>query len=392
MAGTSFLHGTRLTIDDKAYIETRIMATDTIGVVCTSEDADPEVFPLNRCVLVLDIKTAIAKAGTKGTLVETLNAIDSEVRAPVVVVRVAEGETDEETVANIIGKINADDTYTGLKVLDLAPSQIGLTPRIFSIPLYDKSEAVAKALAEHAERNYGFAYMSMSHCENIADALVYREKFANNCGMFFYGDIIKFNTALAMEVEHYAAPQIAGLRAFLDQTKGWHYSISNNVMKGVVGLTKEVSYSGINGYGTGANTLNEKGISCLVLDEGYRTWGNRTASGADSSMYFEVFTRSSQVAAITLANLLKNMTQDQPMNPARLDQFKQRGDAILYDWQRAGRILGGEIILHPELNGDDALMSGRPDWLLELTAVPPIESPGLTVRLSDKFIKNAVGG
>ncbi len=388
---TAYLHGVRLTIDDQAYIETRIMATDTIGVVCTAEDADPEVFPLNRCALVLDIKKAIAKAGNKGTLSETLQSIDAEVRAPVVVVRVAEGES-EETIANIIGKVNDNDSVTGLKALALAPTQVGVTPRIFTIPLYDKSEAVAKALVEHAERQYGFAYMSMSHCENIADALVYRKKFANNYGMFFYGDIIKFNPQLAAEVEHYAGPALAGLRARLDQEKGWHYSISNKVLKGVTGLTKEVTYSGINGYGTGANTLNEAGISCFVLDDGYRTWGNRTTAGPDSSMYFEVFARSSQVAAITLANLLKNMTQDQPMNPARLDQFKQRGDAILYDWQRAGRILGGEIILHPELNGDDALMSGRPDWLLELTAVPPIESPGLTVRLSDKFIKNAVGG
>lgn len=86
------------------------------------------------------------------------------------------------------------------------------------------------------------------------------------------------------------------------------------------------------------------------------------------------------------------MTQDQPMSSALMSLFKQRADRILADWQRAGRILGGEVILHPELNGEDALMSGRPDWLVDFTAIPPIESPGLTVRLTDKYIMNAVGG
>lgn len=303
---TTFLHGVRLGIDNQAYIEARVMATDIIGVVVTSEDADPDVFPLNRCVLVIDANEAMKKAGKTGTLFETLNGINAEVRAPIVVVRVAEGVTDEETAANIIGKIDeATDQFTGLKALELATAQVGLQPRIFGIPKYDESEAVTKALYEHAEKFYGFAYSSISHIANIADALVYRQKYSNDCGMMFYGDLIKFDTEAAIEKEHYAVPQILGKRAALDQSNGWHYSISNKVLSGVLGLTKEVSYNGINGYGTGANTLNEAGISCFVRDEGFRTWGNRTTASADSSMYFEVFTRSSQVIAITLANLLK---------------------------------------------------------------------------------------
>lgn len=390
---TTFLHGTRLVIEEDSYIELRAMATDVIGVVVTAEDADAEIFPLNRCVLVTDAKKAMLKAGKKGTLSETLKGIDEEVRAPIVVVRVAEGETDEETYANIIGKIDeTTDSYTGIKALELAKAQIGLQPRILGIPKYDKFEAVTKALQAYADKFYGFVYSSCSHCATIAEALLYRENFGNAYGMLFYGDLLQFDAETAIQREHYAVPKLLGLRAKLDQERGWHYSISNNQLSNVVGLSKEVSYAGINGYGTDANVLNEAGISCFVQDSGFRTWGNRTTSAPDSSMYFEVSARSSQVIGITLAELLKNMLQDKPMTPALLDQFKQRGDSVLADWTRAGRILGGEIMLHPELNGNDALMSGRPDWVVDYTPAIPLESPGLTVRLTDKFVTNAIGG
>lgn len=391
MAGTEFLHGTRLIIEEDSYIELRVMSTAIIGVVCTAEDADPEVFPLNRCVLVTDAKKAGLKAGKKGTLAETLKGIDEEVRAPIVVVRVAEGETDEETYANVIGKIDpTTDSYTGIKALELAKAQIGLQPRILGIPKYDESEAVFKALQAYAKKFYGFVYGSCSHCASVADALLYREKFGDAYGMLFYGDLLQFDTETAIQREHYAVPKLLGLRAKLDQDRGWHYSISNNQLSNVLGLSKEVSYAGINGYGTDANVLNEAGISCFVQDGGFRTWGNRTTAAPDSSMYFEVSARSSQVIGITLAELLKNMLQDQPMSPVLLDQFKQRGDSVLADWTRAGRILGGEIILNPELNGNDDLMKGRPDWIVDYTPAIPTESPGLTVRLTDKFVTNAI--
>lgn len=393
MAGTEFLHGTRLIIDENSYIELRVMSTSTIGVVCTADDADPEVFPLNRCVIVTDAKKAVLKAGKTGTLAETLKGIDEEVRTAIIVVRVEEGTTDEETYANVIGKIDPlTDSYTGLKALELAKAQTGLQPRILGIPKYDKSEAVFKALQAYADKFYGFAYGSCSHCSSVADALLYREKFGDAYGMLFYGDLIQFDTETAIQREHYAVPKLLGLRAKLDQERGWHHSISNKQLSQVLGLTKEVSYAGLNGYGTDANVLNEAGISCFVQDGGFRTWGNRTTAAADSSMYFEVSARSSQVIGITLAELLKDMLQDNPMSPALLDLFKQRGDAVLSNWTKEGRILGGEIMLHPDMNSNDDLMKGRPDWVVDYTPAIPIESPGLTVRLTDKFITNAIGG
>lgn len=389
---TEFLHGARAKNRNDGYIEARVPSMSTIGTVCTANDADTDFFPLNQCILVTNLKAAIAKAGKTGTLRETLLNIDSEVNTNVVVVRVEEDETDDQkTIANVIGKINDDDTRTGLRALELA-NDTGVTPRIFCLPKYDMNKSVALALGSHAHERYGFAYASASHMDNIAAALKYREEFAIDEMMLFYGDVIQFNETVGLPTETYSTAKVAGLRARLDQEFGFQYSISNHVLERVEGLTKPVTYEGINGYGTEANTLNEKGISCFIRDDGYRTWGNRTTAGADSDKYFECVMRTTQALTLTLANLMKNITQDKPMTAALLELFRVRADRVIQAWVRAGRLLGGHIILHPNKNSVDELMSGRPDWLAQVTPVPPTESPGLEVEITSEYVMNALGG
>lgn len=388
---TEFLHGTRAKNRNDGYIELRVKSTAVIAAICTSSDADADFFPVNQCILVTNLDAAIAKSGTQGTLRETLTAIQEEVNTNIVVVRVEEGETPEITTANIIGTINSDDSRTGLKALELA-QETGVVPTIFIIPKYDTDKSVAIALAEHTKNYEGFSYISASHCENIAAVLAYREELSYDEVMLIYGDVITFNSTVGLPTEAYAVAKIAGLRAKLDQDIGWHQSISNNALSNVQGLTKPVTYKPINGYGTEANTLNEKGITVFVRDDGYRVWGNRTCAAADSDKYFEVFTRSAQVVTLTLANLLKSITQDKPMTRKLLETFQARGDRLLAQWTREGRILGGNVILDPDKNGVDNLMSGRPDWLVKFTPIPPLESPGIEVMITDEHILSVLGG
>ena len=62
-------------------------------MVCTASDADEQTFPLNTAVLITDILAAIAKAGTKGTLARSLQAILDQTNAVVIVVRVNQEKT-----------------------------------------------------------------------------------------------------------------------------------------------------------------------------------------------------------------------------------------------------------------------------------------------------------
>jgi len=67
-------------------------------MVCTADDADVTAFPLNTPVLL----TASGKAGETGTLARALEAIGDQIQPVTVVVRVAQGESEAETTANII--------------------------------------------------------------------------------------------------------------------------------------------------------------------------------------------------------------------------------------------------------------------------------------------------
>ena len=50
------------------------VSTAIIGMVCTASDADDSTFPLNEPVLITSVQHAIGKAGTLGTLSNSLQA------------------------------------------------------------------------------------------------------------------------------------------------------------------------------------------------------------------------------------------------------------------------------------------------------------------------------
>jgi len=86
---TEYHHGVRVIEINGGVRPIRTVATAVIGVVCTGEDADPALFPLDRPVLLTDVLGAIGKAGTEGTLRATLQAIADQANAITVVVRVS---------------------------------------------------------------------------------------------------------------------------------------------------------------------------------------------------------------------------------------------------------------------------------------------------------------
>ncbi|MCA3573018.1 MAG: phage tail protein, partial [Aestuariivirga sp.] len=88
-----------------------------VGLIGTAPEADPAVFPLNTPVfLYSDDVAKRTSLGTEGTISDALFLINAQlgefqVAAKVVVVRVEEGETVNETIANIVG----DGISTGLE-------------------------------------------------------------------------------------------------------------------------------------------------------------------------------------------------------------------------------------------------------------------------------------
>ncbi|EGT4306134.1 phage tail protein [Cronobacter sakazakii] len=114
---SDFHHGVQVVeINDGTRVISTV-STAIIGMVCTASDADAATFPLNEPVLITSVQSAIAKAGKKGTLAESLQAIADQAKPVIVVVRVAEGTGDDEeaalaqTISNIIGTTDENGIY-----------------------------------------------------------------------------------------------------------------------------------------------------------------------------------------------------------------------------------------------------------------------------------------
>lgn len=139
MAGETFLHGVEVLDIDGGARPIQTVRSSVIGMVGTAPSADPIAFPLNTPVLIAGSRREASKLdllGTGlGTLPAAMDSIFDQTGAVVIVVRVDEGETDPETLANILGGVNAiNGQYEGVHALLGSESVVGFQPRILIAP------------------------------------------------------------------------------------------------------------------------------------------------------------------------------------------------------------------------------------------------------------------
>lgn len=139
MAGETFLHGVEVIDIDAGPRPISTVRSSVIGMVGTAPNADADAFPLNTPVLIAGSRREAANLdliGTgEGTLPRAVDSVFDQAGAVIVVVRVEEGETDAETLANILGGVNAGTgQYEGVHALLAAESVVGVRPRILCVP------------------------------------------------------------------------------------------------------------------------------------------------------------------------------------------------------------------------------------------------------------------
>jgi phage tail sheath protein FI len=176
-------------------------------------------------------------------------------------------------------------TYTGMQALLKAEAQTGYRPRILGAPGLD-SEAVTTKLAILAKKLRGFAYARAIGATN-AEARAYRADFGSRELMLIWPDS-------SASVTGDAIARAMGLRAWLDETTGWHKTISNVTVPGITTVTQDVHYDLLDND-TDAGLLNDADITTIIrTTAGYRFWGNRTCAGDDQTQFaFESATRTS---------------------------------------------------------------------------------------------------
>jgi phage tail sheath protein FI len=381
-----FKHGITVTeITDGSRTLTEA-STAIIGLVATAADADAVTFPLDRPALITDIETAIGKAGTSGTLRKALRDIADQTSPVVVVVRVGvgEGANAEAVAADQTTKVIGDMTgalKTGMQALLAAEGQLGVRPRILGAPGLD-TQAVTTALIVVAKKLRGFVYAT-AHGETIAEAMTYRASFAAREVMLLYPDFLAFDTVTSTIAPSYGVSRALGLRAKIDRDSGPHKTLSNVVVDGVTGLTKDILWD-LHSDSTDAALLNSKEITALVrTSSGFRFWGNRTCD--DSGLFvFESTVRVAQLVADTIGEGME-WAIDKPLTPALVTDIVETINGFMRAMKARGIILGGSCWYDPAQNSTLSLKAGKLRIDYDFTVPPPLEDLGFNQRITDSY-------
>ena len=332
-----------------------IIATATTAGDAAAQAALEATFPLNEPVLIPGNVDAFAgKAGDGGTLGPVLTAIGDQSSPIVVVVRVEEGADQAETDAAVIGATD-DNVYTGIQALLAAPARLGVKPTIVGAPGLD-TKPVAEEMVAVAKKLRGFVYAGAKGADgftpaaNEAEAIAYRKTFGHRELMIVWPDTIRSDGDIVARA--------LGLRAQIDAATGWHKTISNVPLVGVIGLENDVAFD-LTDPSTSAGLLNAEQVTTVIRQNGFRLWGNRTcASDQQPEFSFESAVRTSQALQGVVEQVVAPFL-DQPMTNGLIKDLLETGNARFRQLAVEGRIIGAQMFFDPDTNSAEELAQGR---------------------------------
>ena len=374
-------HGVRVIEINEGTRPIRTISTAVVGMVCTAEDANADVFPLNKPVLLTNVRAALGDAGSKGTLARSLQAIADQTSPFTIVVRVEEGADEAATTSNIIGGTEGGQ-YTGMQALLAAKAKLGVTPRILGVPALD-SQPVTAALVAIAQQLRAFVYASAWDCADKEAAVAYRDAFGARELMLIWPDFEAWNTGTSSTDSAYAVARALGLRAKIDQTVGWHKTLSNVPVNGVTGIDRDVFWD-LQNPATDAGYLNANEVTTLIQQGGFRFWGSRTCS-EEPLFAFENYTRTAHVIADTMAEA-HLWAVDKPMHPSLVKDIIEGINAKFREWKALGFIIDGQAWYDDTVNTAETLKDGKLRIDYDYTPVPPLEDLSLRQRITDRYL------
>lgn len=381
----NYHHGVRVLEINEGQRNIRIVSTAVIGLIATASDADATAFPLNTPVLITKVDSALAKAGTLGTLAGALNAIKEQARPIVVVVRIADGEGADEAAKQTDQNGKAIGTavgsqYTGMQAMLAAKAKVGVQPRILGAPGLD-TQAVTTALVAVAQKLRAFVYAE-AHGADVSEVIDYSENFEGRELMLLWPRVKVATPGTGVVVDASPVAYAMGLRARIDAEQGWHKTLSNVPMNGVLGIDKDV-YWDLQNPDTDAGLLNAAGITTLIRSQGFRFWGSRTCS-TDELFAFESATRTAQILADTMADG-HFWAVDKPLHPSLVKDILEGINAKMRELKNLGYILDGRAWYDEQVNESGTLKNGKLTLDYDYTPVPPLEDLSFRQRITDRY-------
>jgi len=283
----------------------------------------------------------------------------------------------------VIGGVTADGKYTGIKALLAAQAKLGVKPRILGAPGLD-TKAVVNELVSVAQSMRSFVYAWAYRCATVVDATTYRGQFGQRELMLVWPEFIDWDSDANADASISAVAYALGLRAKLDEQIGWHKTISNIVINGPTGISKDVFFD-LQDPATDAGVLNAKEVTTLINMNGYRFWGSRTCEAQGGYFPFENYTRTAHVLADTIAEAQLELI-DVPMHPSLVTDLLESINAKFRQLKNAGYIMGGSAWYDEQYNDKDTLKAGKLTIDYDYTPVPPLENLLFQQRITDQYL------
>jgi phage tail sheath protein FI len=362
------------------------------GTVYLSGGID-EAFPLNTPVLIAGSRKEAALLdvlGTQaGTLPVALDQIFDQAGAAVIVVRVDAGASDTETLANIIGGVNAGTgQFLGVQAFIGAESILGFSPRILLAPGFTHQRVNGNANAVVAELVGIATRLRAVICADgpdttDADAVQYAGDWGSK-RVYLCDPGVKRIDSNGDVVRAFNSPVVAGLIAQTDNTDGFWWSPSNRTINGIVGTSRAIDFQ-LGDVNSRANLLNEKNIATIIRSDGYRLWGNRTLS-ADPKWAFLNVVRTADMINDSILRAHR-WAVDRNITKTYVQDVTESVNAYLRTLVALGAILGGKCWADPDLNSPSEIAQGKVYFDFDFTAPAPAEHITFRSHLVNDYLK-----
>ena len=345
-----------------------------------------EPFPLNTPVLVAGSRLESAKLGDEGTLPQAMSAIFGQVGAMVVVIRVDEGDDDDDTVSNVIGGVDTNGQYTGLSALLGAECAVHVCPKLLIAPGFSGKQSVATALQPIADRLRATALIEGPDTTDSA-SIDYRNNFGSKRLYLTDPGMLAWSTDEDRDITVNNSAYVAGLIARVDNERGFWWSPSNQLIHGITGLTRPVDFA-LGERNSRANYLNENEVTTVIRHDGYRLWGNRTCSNDPKWAFLNV---------VRTADILNDSLQrehlwavDRCITKTYISDVQEGVNAYIRSLVSQGALLGGRCWPDQDLNSPTNLAAGKVYWNFDFTPPAPAEHMTFQSILTDSYYTTLV--
>lgn len=334
-------------------------------------DGADEPFPLNMPVLLMGSPIQAKKLGSSGTLYQGIMEVFDQQNTLVIACRAQEDVDSDKQRAYLINAISG--LYQSEQITTYRP-------RILIAPGHTEDDGVAKALETLAYKLRAVAYVDIEAGASLVEAVKRRQLYGERV------EIQRPRVKVVMPDGSYGfrpySAFAAGLRARIDNEKGWWWSKSNQNIKNISGVEQiDLWFAGEEFCD--ANQLNANEVSTIILRSGFKHWGNRLCS-THPQLSFESVRRSADVIADSIEKTVMEYI-DRPLDKGNVTDILETINSYMRQLAGMGAIHGGSAWLDEELNTEESLASG---WIwinYDAGYKSPTERITLQTYLNNKY-------